>query len=558
MPRRAHVYPQVDPGAVSLVSAAPVRLDAQATVTAALALARRRDATVMVATGRRVILREDLARARALGLGELPARVLARPVPAVDARASEIVVRRHFIDGAPAALVRDGTTLVGIATPSAAAAAAARPSMRHRLAQWPDAVWSVLHEVRRLATSAPASAWLVGGAVRDCLRDVPVALRDVPVTLPDLDIAVEGDAPALAEALAGALGGSLVVHARFLTASVETSTVGTIDVITARSERYEVPGALPRVMPAGIERDLRRRDFTVNAMAIDLMANDHALLDPLGGRADLAAGRLRVLHPLSFVEDPTRMFRAARYAARLGFDIDPWTRECRRLAIALAPYPALSGARLLAELDAIARDERPDVALTDLGDSQVYRLLDRRYRFTEQTRAWVAALPAAPAWVRAGDMDLRPVELIVVTLLGDQRPEVVAAALDRLGYAGEPRKRILGTTTGHTAMLGALRAARTPSRRAHVLRELSPVALGWMWLAGDAETRAAVEWWRSTGRALRPALRGDDVVALGVPPGPEVAAALRALRDARLDAALEDRDAEAEWVRRWVVTRKEG
>jgi tRNA nucleotidyltransferase (CCA-adding enzyme) len=551
MPRRAHVYPQVDPGAMSLVSARPERLDPGATVTDALAVARRRDATAVVVAGQRVVLRDDLARARALGLGDLPARALGRPVPVVDARASEIVVRRHFLDGAPAAIVRDGATVVGIATPPAGAVATAKPSMHHRLARWPDSVRSVLHEVRRLARSASANAWLVGGAVRDALRDASVGSLD-------LDIAVEGDAPALAEALAGALGGSLVVHGRFLTASVETSAGGTIDLITARSERYEVPGALPRVMPAGIERDLRRRDFTVNAMAIDLMADDHALLDPLGGRADLAAGRLRILHPLSFVEDPTRMFRAARYGARLGFDIDPWTERCRRLAVALVPYPALSGARLLAELDAIGRDEWPDVALRDLGDGHVYRLLDRRYRFTEQTRAWVSTLPGALAWIRVNLVDLRPVDLIVATLLADQRSEVVAAALERLGYAGEPRKRILGTSTGHAAMLAAVRAARTASRRAHVLRELSPVALGWLWMAGDAETRAALEWWRSTGRTLRPALRGDDVVALGVPPGPEVAAALRALRDARLDAALEGRDAEAEWIRRWVVTRKEG
>src|SRR5262249_47933574 len=137
----------------------------------------------------------------------------------------------------------------------------------------------------------------------------------------DLDVVVEGDGLAVARALATALvaSGGLVEHSRFLTASLAVPDHGRVDIATARSERYETRGALPRVMPASIGEDLGRRDFTLNAMAVELASGRLAVLDPFGGRGALARRHVTILHPLSFVEDPTRIFRAARYAARLGF-----------------------------------------------------------------------------------------------------------------------------------------------------------------------------------------------------------------------------------------------
>src|SRR5947208_468905 len=160
--------------------------------------------------------------------------------------------------------------------------------------------------------------------VRDVWREAPVSRRD-------LDLVVEGDGPAVARRLAQELGGTLREHERFLTASVETPGAGRIDVATARTERYETRGALPRVMPAAIEEDLRRRDFSVNAMAIELASGAWGLLDPFGGREDLARRRLRVLHPLAYVEDPTRLFRAARHGARLGLTPDRATLAAQAL-----------------------------------------------------------------------------------------------------------------------------------------------------------------------------------------------------------------------------------
>lgn len=192
-------------------------------------------------------------------------------------------------------------------------------------------------------------AYLVGGAVRDLLLGESRA---------DLDIAVEGDVRAIAEAL----GGEIIVHERFETAAI-TVDGHEIDIARARAETYERPGALPTVSPAGITEDLARRDFTVNAMAVQL-EGDGQLIDPHGGADDLAAGVLRVLHDLSFADDPTRALRAARYAARLELELDPGTERLLRLA----DLATVSDDRVLAELAQIAAEQSPSAALKLIGE----------------------------------------------------------------------------------------------------------------------------------------------------------------------------------------------
>jgi len=185
---------------------------------------------------------------------------------------------------------------------------------------------------------------VVGGAVRDAL---------LGVTPHELDIVVEGDAVAVARRAAERLGGDVVVHGRFGTATVR-SPAAAFDVVTARTETYAAPGALPDVRPgATIEQDLARRDFTVNAIALRLA--DGALAEWPGAQADLRAGVLRVLHERSFEDDPTRLLRMARYAARLGFEPDPATDALA----AAATVETVSGARLGSELRLLLREPQP-------------------------------------------------------------------------------------------------------------------------------------------------------------------------------------------------------
>ncbi len=216
-----------------------------------------------------------------------------------------------------------------------------------------------LDAVRDATTEAPA--WVVGGVVRDLLRGVAAPT--------DVDVAIEGEIEPVLERLQGAGVSLEATHSRFGTATALSGGLR-IDLSRTRRETYPFPGSLPEVEPAGIDDDLRRRDFTVNAMAIPL-TGPGGLVDPTGGEADLSHGVLRVLHDASFADDPTRAIRAARYASRLGLEPDPRTlglleatdlstvsadRRSAELARLAAEPKAPAGFRLLAEWGVVGLD----------------------------------------------------------------------------------------------------------------------------------------------------------------------------------------------------------
>jgi tRNA nucleotidyltransferase (CCA-adding enzyme) len=339
-----------------------------------------------------------------------------------------------------------------------------------------------------------------------------------------------------------------VEHERFLTASVETDGHGRIDVVTARTERYERPGALPRVLPGSMAQDLRRRDFTVNAMAVELGSGAFGLLDPLGGVADLERRRLRILHPLSFVEDPTRMLRAARYAARLGLTADRWTMRCHALAVRLAPYPALSAPRVAAELERLLAEPSAAAALSVAARAGVVRLLEPRWRPGRATATRIAALDAVLRWA-AEHRIASPLTVAAVALATEQPSAVAATLLERLGLTGEPLARLRRALDEGSRLAARVREAGSRSETARVLRDVGGAALVSLRLTGDARVHERLDWYVGEGRAVAPELDGDEVIALGVPRGPAVSDVLNALRDGRLDGRLVDRQAEIRYVR---------
>ena len=535
--KRAHVYPQVTLAAAELVDTAVVTAPAGITAADGWRLARKREAGVVACGEGSYALREDLARAVALGLGDVPARSLTRPLPVVARHAPELDVRRRLAEGAIAVVVTDGRTVAG------AVARAPRPRTvslgPHLVRTLEPAGRELLTTAGRLAEAVVARAFVAGGIVRDAWRAHAVAAHD-------LDVVVEGDGLAVARALASELGGGLVEHERFLTASVTTRADVRIDVVTARSERYESPGALPRVMPATIEQDLRRRDFAVNAMAAAL-GGEWPLLDPLGGIPDLSRRRLRVLHPLSFVEDPTRMMRAARYAARLEFTLDAWTVRCQALAVELAPYPALSGQRLAAELERLVADARPAVALTRVGRAGVFRIIEPRYRFTSRTAHAVAAFEETLGWTAVHGLAVPPLHLALAALLTGQPRTVAGAFLEHLALRGEPLARLLHALDE--------KRGRPSGGRTTADAHITPLALATHYLTGDAGVRARLTGVVAATRAAKGELRGDELIELGVPRGPAVGTVLDGIRGRRRRGEIADRAAEIDYVRSWVSER---
>ncbi len=221
--------------------------------------------------------------------------------------------------------------------------------------------------------------YLVGGTVRDILLGEDNF---------DVDIAVEGDAIEFARALAEALGGRMTPHRKFGTAVVQYGENGRVDVVTTRTEFYDAPGALPTVERAGLREDLFRRDFTINAMAVSLKAADFGrLADPFGGRADLGARVLRVLHPLSFIDDPTRIFRGIRYEARYGLRLEEHSARLARGCIEMGLVGDLSSARLRDELHALLEDPGAAGGIVRLGELGADRAVHPHLRGDEAAAA---------------------------------------------------------------------------------------------------------------------------------------------------------------------------
>ncbi len=330
--------------------------------------------------------------------------------------------------------------------------------------------------------------YLVGGAVRDLLLGRGRS---------DIDLVVEGEAAALATRL----GGEVVEHERFATAKVRLDD-HEIDIATARAESYPHPGALPEVKPTGgIAADLARRDFTINAMAIPLR-RDPELIDPHRGREDLDAGLLRVLHERSFDDDPTRALRAARYAARFGFDLEPDTAGLLRQT----ELSTVSVERRDAELLRLAGEAEATRGFALLAD---WGLLDLHQNGIE-VAGRVAGLLASPPWQGVARRDRA----------------VLAAALG---------------TWGDAERLAAANPER-PSEAVRLARNADPVELVLARAMGADWLDRYLQDWRQIGLEID----GEDLIAAGVPQGPRIGQGLAEALRRKLDGELSGREQELE------------
>jgi tRNA nucleotidyltransferase (CCA-adding enzyme) len=371
-------------------------------------------------------------------------------------------------------------------------------------------------------------AYLVGGAVRDLLREQ---------TPTDVDIAIEGDARSIARAVADRLGGQAREFERFGTADVKMADGDTYNFATTREEVYDAPGALPRVKPASLSEDLRRRDFTVNTMALGLTGDDLGhLYDPFEGKADLDARQIRVLHDRSFLDDPTRLLRGVRYATRLGFAFEPETERLAREAVAGEALSTISGARIGADLMPLLLEEDVGKAVELLRDLEIHTALHPEL---DPDPVLVASAALGAAAIGAD----RAVSALAA--LVESAPEELDLWLADLQLPAQERD-------------AAARAARVAQRIAMALRErdhspselrallgrepLEALALA---LALHAPPEPILRWATSL-RGVSLEISGDDLIAAGVPEGPALGRALEGTLRRKLDGLVSGRDEELE------------
>jgi tRNA nucleotidyltransferase (CCA-adding enzyme) len=394
----------------------------------------------------------------------------------------------------------------------------------------PDSLGPVLEAVGRVSEPYEG-VFLVGGTVRDIVLGEPSF---------DVDIVVEGDAIALARALAEALGGRVRTHDKFGTAVVLYGDKQWVDVATARTESYAQPAALPSVEHASLQEDLFRRDFTINAMAVSLKGEDLGhLVDPFEGKSDLEAGRLRVLHEGSFVDDPTRIFRAIRYENRHGFRMDEDTVSLARAAIGQGLVGRLSGARLREELTALLDEGGVDHSIERLGELGLAKAVHPRLTADDESARLVE---------RLRDLDDRyhlevpPWRLGLAALARELSAEELSGLLARLKVRKRDAQHIAAAVTlgpGIADRLGE--GSMSPADVVALAEPHAPDAP--LFALALTDRPQLHEYFERLG-GIRLEINGTDVARLGLAESPRVGEILVELRRRKLNGELDGRESE--------------
>ena len=380
--------------------------------------------------------------------------------------------------------------------------------MKNRLLELPNAQRRAIDLIKEIAVEKGLQPYLVGGPVRDLFLDRTVI---------DIDITLEEESSTLARTLAKRVEGRVRSFPQFLTYKVTAPEFPEIDIATARKERYRAPGALPAVTAGRLKDDLLRRDFSVNAIALGLL--DESLHDPAEGVRDIEARLIRVLHDQSFIDDPTRIYRAVRLATRLGFAIEPHTEQLMRDAIESGALGTVSRERLWREVFlAMDEDEAPAVltALRDAGALDVLFGPRRTPDLREKLEAVRGTIES--------ESDLnRHVIYTGLLLRGDASP----IDFEGSGLSQKRARAVVEIANELPRLRESLQDTTTNRQRFKLYRSVSPEMLA-VAAAEHPDEMPRIERWREFARFILQ-VRGND---LEVPAGPHVAKALERTREA--------------------------
>lgn len=485
------------------------------------------------------VAREDLDKAIGHGLSHAPVKgIMSSTVATAQEDAPAAELQSLLEAGEDRVAVLRGERIVGVVTRTdllrglgarAREEAAEGQSLAAELARLERHV--PVFEAINACSERVDGVYLVGGTVRDILLGEESF---------DVDVAVEGDAIALARALAEALGGRVRPHEKFGTAVVVAPGGVRADVVTARTEFYDAPAALPTVEHASIREDLFRRDFTVNAMAVSLKGADYGrLVDPFGGRRDLEARTIRVLHNLSFIDDPTRIFRAIRYENRYGFRMDEHTARLARGCVEMGLVGDLSSARLRDELVALLEEGELDHSILRLAELGADRAIHPHLAADEEA---VRLLARACALRDELGLDVPSWRLGLTVLARRLPPGEIYDWLHRLKVRRRDAEAIASAVTVGPRLVEALRDR--PATPAEVVALAEPYAPDAPLFALALEELEPLRDFFRRLRDLRLAVTGADLAELGLAESPRVGEILAELRRRKLNGELDGRESE--------------
>lgn len=410
----------------------------------------------------------------------------------------------------------------------------------------PGHIEKILEDIGATADSMGVAAYAVGGFVRDILLDVANF---------DIDIVVEGDGIAFAEKYSALMKGRVKIHHRFGTAVIIFPDGFKLDVATARTEYYEYPTALPTVELSSIKKDLYRRDFTINTLAITLNKKDFGfLIDFFGAQRDLKEKAIRVLHNMSFIEDPTRIYRAIRFEQRFGFRIARHTQNLIHSATKIDLFHRLSGKRLFTELFLLLCEEDPAKPVARLAEFDLFRFIHPSLQWNSGIALLFQKIKDSLAWYKLLFLGKRyePWLVYFYGLIDQLSPEATADMCERLNIKETLLEKVTITKKASANLLQDLYNMEVikPGSLYMKLRGYSQEML--MYLMARADEEAAVKgisMYLSHLQDIKPSITGADLKQLGLKPGPIFSDIMNQTLMARLDGVVKTREEELEFAK---------
>jgi tRNA nucleotidyltransferase (CCA-adding enzyme) len=422
--------------------------------------------------------------------------------------------------------------------------------MKKYLDSLPEEIRDLIHLAGKIASGMNMPIYLVGGFVRDLL----LGEKNL-----DLDITVELDGIAFAEAFSGPLGAKLIRHKRFGTATLVSDLYLKVDIATARKEIYPEPASLPEVTPGSLRDDLFRRDFTINAMAISLNREDSGrLIDLFGGAVDLRHKRIRILHNLSFIDDPTRILRAIRFEQRYNFRIEPVSLKLLKEAAKTKMLEKTEPQRIRDELILGLKEEQPLRGVRRIQELAGLGFINKGLYASGKTYALFRSLGKQIAWFNAGVFPhKRQIEAWLVYLIGlldsldlKKVKDTCRKFVFRRGEEG----MILAFKKLYPGLVSKLsKPAIRPSEIFHLLEPLGfEVILLLKAKAKNGRVTKHIEDFFLKYNGVRIHITGHDLKDLGVSPGPRYQKIFTRMRNAKLDGMARDKEEELALVKKWI------
>lgn len=418
---------------------------------------------------------------------------------------------------------------------------------------FPEEVYNILLSAGELADELEYGAYLVGGSVRDLLMRIPS---------PDIDIVVEGDGIKFAKKLSERIRGKVTPHPRFATARIIKELIKNgktidfhIDIATARTEYYESPASLPKVETSSIKKDLYRRDFTINALAVKLNAKDFGLLlDFFGGQRDIKDKRIRVLHNLSFVEDPTRAIRAVRFSEKLGFRISKHTENLIKLAVRMGIFEKLKGSRLYEELMLLFKETIPHNSIKRLKDYGLLKIIHPKLEEKEIKELLTKAYEVIQGVELLFLKEKYQVEFIYLMVIlwqleYDERVEL----LERISAPEHISKKL--TSDIETAKKSLkLIDEDDPVKIYHILKTLNMETLILMMIYSQKWQKQAISLFLTKLRFIKPLIKGEDLKKIGIKPGPIYKEIFEKIMNEKLRGNLQSKEEEIAFTKKIMIS----